>query len=235
MGSLFDSHGDVLVTKVRTGGVGPTAAAYRPASISVVRTHPTPVPEHSSHTGARKIWPTQVHKANSLEHLKVERFSRRPGSAASSRSYTSTGAKVPRPQSAMSRPSSRMSQVSMLTSTDIVSRKSVIQKIIDGDTGPQMIGVTTYPYTRLQREYLDDFQSLCATTIEHPYMATTAFNCSSVPHDLLYGSNFDDDRLGGIQRKWRSEQRRSFPEKSLIASKRTVPTGVRSEQVQFLG
>ena len=45
MGSLFDSHGDVLVTKVRTGGVGPTAAAYRPASISAVRTHPTPVPE----------------------------------------------------------------------------------------------------------------------------------------------------------------------------------------------
>ena len=94
-----------------------------------------------------------------------------------------------------------------------------------------MIGVTTYPYTRSQREYLDDFQALCATTIDHPYMATTAFNRSSVPHDLLYGSNFDDDRLGPMK-KWLSEQKLAFVPKDLVAAKNLKASGVRSEQVQ---
>ena len=35
-----------------------------------------------------------------------------------------------------------------------------MKQMIEGDTGPQMIGVTTYPYTRLQHEYLDDFQGV---------------------------------------------------------------------------
>ena len=97
-----------------------------------------------------------------------------------------------------------------------------------------MIGVTTYPYTRSQTQYLDDFQALVATTIDHPYMATTAFNRASVPHDLLYGSNFDDDRLHP-EKKWTSEQRRFFVEKSYKASKNAPASGVRSEQFQFLG
>jgi len=65
-------------------------------------------------------------------------------------------------------------------------------------------------------------------------MPTTAFNRASVPHDILYGSNFDDDRLGA-QKKWRSEYRRAFVEKSMVESKKRLSSGVRSEQVQFLG
>ena len=115
------------------------------------------------------------------------------------------------------------------------STKSASQKMIDGDLGPPMVGVTTYPYTRSQREYLEDFQSLVASTITHPYMATTAFNRSSCPHDILYGSNFDDDRLGGMKKKWTSESRRAYVEKSIVASKKALGSGVRSECVQFLG
>ena len=110
-----------------------------------------------------------------------------------------------------------------------------MQKLIDGESGgPEMVGVKTYPYSRLQYEYLDDFQSLVATTITHPFMATTAFNRASVPHDLLYGSNFDDDRLGA-EKKWKSEYRRSYMPKSHVQSKRAPSSGVRSEQVRARG
>lgn len=197
--SLYDSHGDVLVTK--------------------------------------------VHKINSLEHLKANRFGPRPTSAAS-RSSKYSGYSLPsntgmqqthearrrqRPQSA----APRMQSASSVAST-ATSQKSGMQKLIDGDEGPAMIGVTTYPYTRPQYQYLDDFQSLVASTIDHPYMATTAFNRASVPHDILYGSNFDDDRLGA-HKKWKSEYSRSYFPKSHVESKRAASSGVRSEQFQFLG
>ena len=65
-------------------------------------------------------------------------------------------------------------------------------------------------------------------------MATTAFNRASVPHDILYGSNFDDDRLGA-HKKWKSEYSRSYFPKSHVESKRAASSGVRSEQFQFLG
>ena len=110
-----------------------------------------------------------------------------------------------------------------------------MDETIDGDRGPKMVGVITYPYTRSQQEYLADFRSLIASSIDHPYMATTAFNVASVPHDVLSGSNYDDDRMGGIHKKWTSEYKRSFPIKSYVASKNAAPSGVRSEQVQFLG
>ena len=51
---------------------------------------------------------------------------------------------------------------------------------------------------------------------------------------LLAGSNFDDDRMGGIEKKWRSEYRREYLQKSIIEAKSTLATGVRSECVQFL-
>ena len=172
---------------------------------------------------------TQVHKANSLEHLTLRK---RPSTAGSSRSS--------RPGTAMtrsSRPGSAVSRPPTVASTVRTARsdKTEIRKLIEGDEGPPMIGVTTYPYTRLQREYLEDFESLAATTLDHPYMATTAFNVSSVPHDLLFGSNFDDDKLGGIERKWKSEHTLAYYEKSIVASKKAHGSGVRSEQFQFLG
>jgi len=192
----------------------------------------------SFYDSAADVLVCKVHKMNSLEHLKANRFGPRPTSAASSRfSGYSTGAssvsmqqRRPRPQSAMP----RMQGASSVAST-VASSKTVMQKKIDGDEGPAMIGVSTYPYTRPQKQYLDDFQSVVATTIDHPYMATTAFNRASVPHDLLYGSNFDDDRLGGRERKWRSEYSLSYAPKSYVDSKRALCSGVRSEQFQFLG
>ena len=116
-----------------------------------------------------------------------------------------------------------------------VSKKSAMSKLIDGDEGPAMEGVRTYPFSRSQRYYLDEFRCLVATTIDHPFMSTTAFNRASVPHDPLSGSNFDDDRMGGIKKKWCSEYTRSYPVKSIVASKKAESSGVRSEQFQFLG
>lgn len=114
-------------------------------------------------------------------------------------------------------------------------RKTAIARLIDGDSGPPMSGVTTYPYSRAQQLYLEDFRALVAGSIDHPFMSTTGFNVGSVPHDLLSGSNFDDDRMGGIHKKWNSEYSRSYPFKSYHAAKNAAPSGVRSEQVQFLG
>ena len=209
--SLYDSMGDVLVTKVRPSPPFPfPVLATLIASLAI-----------------KNI--TQVHKANSLEHLTLRK---RPSTAGSSRSS--------RPGTAMtrsSRPGSAVSRPPTVASTVRTARsdKTEIRKLIEGDEGPPMIGVTTYPYTRLQREYLEDFESLAATTLDHPYMATTAFNVSSVPHDLLFGSNFDDDKLGGIERKWKSEHTLAYYEKSIVASKKAHGSGVRSEQFQFLG
>ena len=68
------------------------------------------------------------------------------------------------------------------------SGKTPLQKLIDGDTGPPMIGVSTYPYSVAQKLYKDDFEQMVASTITHPYIAGTSFNVNSAPHDLLEGS-----------------------------------------------
>ena len=133
-----------------------------------------------------------------------------------------------RPQSAYTRGGTPASMASR------TSTKSAIRKLIDGDEGPPMEGVTSYPYTRSQAEYLEDFQALVANTIDHPYMATTAFNRNSSPHDLLYGSNFDDDRLGAAK-KWKTTYQYSWDSKDHLWAKNTLASGVRSENVQFLG
>lgn len=203
-GSLYDSHGDVLVAK--------------------------------------------VHKNNSLEHLSTDRFGPRPTSAAWTRYTKHTKPTVPgmagrrpapvRPQSAgarMHQSAPQYRSAPSIASSWAQPTKSQMAKIIDGDAGPCMKGVTTYPYSQSQRLYLEDFRALIATTIDHPFQATTAFNEASVPHDILSGSNYDDDRMGGIQKKWRSEYGRAFEQKSIVASKRAPSCGVRSEQFQFLG
>ena len=60
--------------------------------------------------------------------------------------------------------------------------------MIDGDLGPPMTGVTTYPYSRAQTPYLSDFRAVVAGSLTHPFMATTAFNAASSPHDILSGA-----------------------------------------------
>ena len=119
-----------------------------------------------------------------------------------------------------------------------VSNKSKTDQMIDGDIGPKMDGVLTYPYTRSQRLYLGDFRALVATSIDHPFMTTTGFNSASVPHDLLSGSNYDDDRMqviAGRNGKWHSEYKLSYPRKSYVEAKNALASGVRGEQVRFLG
>jgi hypothetical protein len=98
-----------------------------------------------------------------------------------------------------------------------------------------MKGVSSYPYSRNQLLYLKDFRVLVAGTITHPYMVT-AGKGASTPHDVLSGSNFDDDKLGGFAKKWRSEYRVQYTiEKDdfgtrIAKAKSAAPCGVRSEQ-----
>lgn len=113
-----------------------------------------------------------VHKHNSLEHLRAS--GSRPGSAAR---RPASGHARPRPQSAAARaPPKRAAE------------KSEAEKTIDGETGPPMVGVSTFAYSRLQAMYKDDVQIVVAGTITHPYTAITAFNVGSVPHHLITGA-----------------------------------------------
>ena len=51
-----------------------------------------------------------------------------------------------------------------------------------------MIGVSTYPYSRAQSSYREDFEQLVASTITHPYISTTNMSQGSCPHNLLTGA-----------------------------------------------
>ena len=137
---MFDSHGDVLVTK--------------------------------------------VHKPNSLEHLRPNRYGNRPTTAWSRYTNSSRGSSRPRPSSAAP------------TTTSQQTTKSLMDQKIDGDYGPKMTGVISYPYSHSQKLYMQDFRALVAGSIDHPYVVSTGFNTASIPYDLLSGSNFDDDRMG---------------------------------------
>ena len=137
----------------------------------------------------------RVHKNNSLEHLMRGGIASRPGSAASrSRSSTSSSRTRSRPQSAApsARPtlSSQMSKVTASAQPSYRSShvKTELQKKIDGDTGPAMIGVSSYPYSISQSVYREDFEMLVASTITHPYISTTNMGAGSCPHNLLTGA-----------------------------------------------
>ena len=98
-----------------------------------------------------------------------------------------------------------------------------------------MMGVVKYPYSQTQRLYLDDFRAMVSSTISHPFVTTALAGSGSVPFNLLSGSNFDDDKLGGTRSKWISEQERSYTWKDFYVAKKALGVGVRSECVQFLG
>ena len=112
------------------------------------------------------------------------------------------------------------------------ARKSAMQRSIDGELGPKMTGVIHYPYSTSQRIYLSDFRAMVAGSVTHPYATTALHGSGSIPHNILSGSNFDDDRVCGNP-LWHSEQERAYPRKSLIYSKTLLATGVRSECTQF--
>jgi len=176
----------------------------------------------------------KVHKPNSLDHLRRNRprtAMQRPGTAHTSHMPLPASAQLARvrPQSAAPR-LQPYSQPGTFSDASSYSTKSNAQKNIDGELGPKMIGVTTYPYSNPQRQYLQDFRALAAKTITHPYIATAGNNAGSSPHDLLAGTNFDDDRFSA-QKKWRSEAARSYIKKSIVESKGAYGCGIRSEQI----
>lgn len=176
----------------------------------------------------------RVHKHNSLDHLKPPAGSR-PGSAARPRSAASSK-RAPsgsRPPSSMSRTNSRTStkpppsaQLSYRSNPE----KTDLQKAIDGDTGPAMIGVSSYPYSRPQSAYKEDFEMLVASTITHPYIRTTDMTEGSSPHNLLTGSNF-----APTYDYWASEYKRTYQAKSYKQSFNAKAMGLRSEEMLFVG
>lgn len=113
----------------------------------------------------------------------------RPGTAHTSHMPLPASAQLARvrPQSAAPR-LQPYSQPGTFSEASSYSTKSNAQKNIDGELGPKMIGVTTYPYSNPQRQYLQDFRALAAKTITHPYIATAGNNTGSSPHDLLAGA-----------------------------------------------
>ena len=93
-----------------------------------------------------------------------------------------------RPASAVPKSASVAPSYNSITSLRSSAVKTDLQKAIDGDTGPAMIGVASYPYSATQKNYLDDFEMLVASTITHPYIGSTCFNKGSAPHNLLTGA-----------------------------------------------
>eukprot|EP00965_Chrysotila_dentata_P255866 6212362-Pleurochrysis_carterae.AAC.9 len=137
---------------------------------------------------------TRVHAPNSLEHL-----SQRPVRPRSSGSLRTPLPTPGRPQSAssyyrgtktMTRPASaaaRMPTANRIPGLKPVTEMSKLQKAIYGQSGPPMSGVTTYPYSRAQKLYEEDFEQVVASSLTHPYMSITSFNVGSAPHNLITG------------------------------------------------
>ena len=185
----------------------------------------------------------RVHKNNSLDHL-MRGTASRPGSAAVKRpgSAASSGrprSRASRPQSAaqdsrpvLSRKSSRAASAQPSYRSSL--EKTDLQKKIDGDTGPAMIGVSTYPYSVAQKLYKDDFEQMVASTITHPYIAGTSFNVNSAPHDLLEGSALKNVDRGNIH-KWVSTYKRDYVPKDVKEAFNAKAVGLRSEQAVFVG
>lgn len=110
---------------------------------------------------------------------------------------------------------------------------TVAKRHIYGELGPAMDGVINYPYSAMQRLYRDDFESTVMASITHPYCKTAKANASSLPHDILSGSNFDDGRISNLA-SWKSEAGRQYVPKDFRVGKSTIATGVRSECVRFI-
>jgi hypothetical protein len=96
-----------------------------------------------------------------------------------------------------------------------------------------MVGVKDYPYSPSQYYYNDDFQSLVANTITHPYMSTTT-SYGSVPHNIISGTNFGAEEKAGAN-KWKSEYTKAFVKKSFVEAYHMKAKGLRSEEMMFVG
>jgi len=106
-----------------------------------------------------------------------------------------------------------------------------LQKAIYGHTGPPMSGVTTYPHGRSQKLYEEEFEQLVAATLTHPFTSITAFNCGSVPHNLITGTAFAERRGHWFN----SEYARSYQKKSYVESFNMKANGLRCEEFMSVG
>lgn len=52
----------------------------------------------------------------------------------------------------------------------------------------------------------------------------------SVSRPSSVGSNFDDDKMGGFAKRWKSETKREFTVKDIVLAKTAEGCGIRSEQ-----
>jgi len=93
-----------------------------------------------------------------------------------------------------------------------------------------MIGVSTYPYSRTQSSYREDFEQLVASTITHPYISTTNMGQGSCPHNLLTGTNF-----APTFDYWDSDYKRHFKELSYKKAFNAKAMGLRSEEMLSVG
>ena len=110
---------------------------------------------------------------------------------------------------------------------------SKAQRTIDGQYGPEQLGVVRYPYSTSERLYKNDFRAIVSNRLTHPYCLTCKKGAGAIPFNILSGSNFDDDKVNAAA-NWISEQERSYVLKSLTAGKSIEPTGIRTE-CSFIG
>ena len=243
------SHGDLLRTAVRAASLRAlthTTRGARSSSASCANIFPfAAAPRAAARADRLAIGSrAQVHKKNSIDHMS------RPASTASiarPASQASVGSR--RSRATPSRAGSTASRASAkaVTPSWMIARgegsvprdvtysgKTPLQKLIDGDTGPPMIGVSTYPYSVAQKLYKDDFEQMVASSITHPYIAGTSFNVNSAPHDLLEGSALKNVDRGNIH-KWVSTYKRDYVPKDVKEAFNAKAVGLRSEQAVFVG
>ena len=228
------SHGDLLRTAVRAASPRAQRARLPCGGFAA-----------AAHGRRLAIAPlAQVHKKNSIDHMSRPASTAsiaRPASQASVGSRASRRARRRRAGTA-SRASAKAVTPSWMIARgegsvprDVTfSGKTPLQKLIDGDTGPPMIGVSTYPYSVAQKLYKDDFEQMVASTITHPYIAGTSFNVNSAPHDLLEGSALKNVDRGNIH-KWVSTYKRDYVPKDVKEAFNAKAVGLRSEQAVFVG
>ena len=182
----------------------------------------------------------KIHKNNSADHLRRSRRLDRPRPQSAAQPVILDRDGLPKPPPLRGEPSGMVvlkrpqSAQPRLGATAPKKGMTILQKEIEGHFGPALIGVSTYPYSASQRYYLEDFQASVKSSISHPYTAVTGFNIGSSPHELLRGSNFDEDKLGNEQ-KWLSESKRQFVPKDAYEAFLKPARGLRSEEMMFVG
>ncbi len=146
-----------------------------------------------------------MHKANSLDYLSKPR----PPSPVPSSLAASTAARSD------------------------ASAKTYVQKSIDGDLGPPMLGVQKFAYSRNELLYHEEFEEVLYSQVEHPFMATTSSQTGSSPHNLISGTALSDAfNAGAKDSMWKSEKNIAYTPIDHSAAAKAPRLGVRSEEIK---